>query len=82
MVRLSHLRNVFRLTNNIMKTNKTTQEAAALPWSSGDNVLLDVVVSFTYRGTTIPRNLSLDAEINIHLAKAAMILSKLSESVH
>ena len=46
-----------------------------------DNVTLEVVDSFTYLGSTITNNVSLDAEINILIAKAAAIMSKLNRRV-
>ena len=42
---------------------------------------LEVVDSFTYLGSTITSNLSLDAEINIRIAKAEAIMSKLNRRV-
>ena len=46
-----------------------------------DNVTLDAVDSFTYLGSTIESNLSLDAEINTRIAKAAAVMSKLNRRV-
>ena len=46
-----------------------------------DNVTLDAVDSFTYLGSTIESNLSLDAEINTRIAKAAAVRSKLNRRV-
>ena len=46
-----------------------------------DNVTLDAVDSFTYLGSTIESNLSLDAEINTRIAKAAAVISKLNRRV-
>ena len=42
---------------------------------------LDAVDSFTYLGSTIDSNLSLDAEINTRIAKAAAVMSKLNGKV-
>ena len=42
---------------------------------------LDAVDRFTYLGSTIDSNLSLDAEINIRIAKAAAVMSKLNMRV-
>ena len=42
---------------------------------------LDAVDSFTYIGSTIESNLSLDAEINTRIAKAAAVMSKLNRRV-
>ena len=41
---------------------------------SSYNVTLDAVDSFTYLGSTIESNLSLDAEINTRIAKAAAVM--------
>ena len=46
-----------------------------------DNVTLDFVDSFTYLGSTIDSNLSLDAEINTGITKAAAAMSKLNRRV-
>ena len=47
-----------------------------------DNVTLDAAVdSFTYLGSTIKSNLSLNAEINTLIAKAAAVMSKLNRRV-
>ena len=46
-----------------------------------DNVTLDAVDSFTYLGSTIETNLTLDTEINTHVAKAAAVMSKLNRRV-
>ena len=43
-----------------------------------DNVTLDAGGSFKYLGATIDSNLSLDAEINTRIAKAAAVMSKLN----
>ena len=46
-----------------------------------DNVKLDAGDRFTYLGSTIDSNLSLDAEINIRIAKAAAVMSKLNNNL-
>ena len=42
---------------------------------------LDAVDSFTYLGSTIESNLSLDADINTRISKAAAVMSKLNRIV-
>ena len=42
---------------------------------------LGVVDQFTYLSSTITSNLSLDADINMHIAKAATVMSKLNKRV-
>ena len=46
-----------------------------------DNYKLDVVRQFTYLGSTISENLSLDAEINRRIGKAATSLGRLTTLV-
>ena len=46
-----------------------------------DSVTLDAVDSFTYLGSIIESNLSLDAEINTRIAQAAIVMSKLNRRV-
>lgn len=46
-----------------------------------DNHILDVVHQFTYLGSTISDNLSLDAKINKHIGKTATTLGRLTTRV-
>ncbi len=46
-----------------------------------DNATLDAVDSFTYLGSTIDSNISLDAEINTPIATFAAVMSKLNRRV-
>ena len=46
-----------------------------------DNVTLNAVDIFTYLGSTIDSDIPLDAEINIRIAKAAAVMSKLNRRV-
>ena len=57
------------------------QGIASPPSINIDNVTLDAVDSFTYLGSTIESNLTLDAEINTRIAKAAAVMSKLNRRV-
>ena len=68
----------FGLTICIKKTKVMGQYIVSPPSINIDNVTLDAVDRFTYLGSTIDSNLSLDAEINIRVAKAAAVMSKLS----
>ena len=45
------------------------QDALVLPSVSIDNVTLDVIDQFTYLGSTITSNVSLDAGINTRIVK-------------
>ena len=79
--RLSHVCTEFVLTITIKKTKVMDQGIVSPPSVSIDNVTLDAVDSFTYLGSTIGSNLSLDAEINTRIAKAAAAMSKLNRRV-
>ena len=75
MDRLPHACKEFGLTISIKKTKVMGQGTVSPPSINIDNVTLDAVDRFTYLGSTIDSNLSLDAEINIRIAKAAATLS-------
>ncbi len=63
----------FGLTISLKKTNVLGQDTEALPVITIDNYELDAVCQFTYLGCTITDNLSLDAEIDKKIGKAASI---------
>ena len=71
----------FGLTICIKKTKVMGQGIVSPPSITIDNVTLDAVDSFTYLGSTIDSNLSLDAGINTRIAKAAAVMSKLNRRV-
>ena len=71
--RLSQACKDFGLTISLKKTNVMGQEVDTPPVITIDNYNLDVVHQFTYLGSTISDNLSLDAEINRRIGKAATI---------
>ena len=75
----------FGLTIGINKTKVIDQGIVSPPSINIDNVTLDAVDSFTcvfhITGSTIDNNLSLDAEINTRIAKAAAVMSKLNRRV-
>ena len=79
--KLSHACKEFGLTISIKKTKVMGQGIVSPPSINIDNVTLDAVDSFTYLGSTIESNLSLDAEINIRISKAAAVMSKLNRRV-
>ena len=81
MDRLSQACKEFGLTISIKQTKVMGQSIVSPPSINIDNVTLDAVDRFTYLGSTIDSNLSLDAEINIRVAKAAAIMSKLNKRV-
>ena len=71
----------FGLTISLKKTNVLGQDTEALPAIIIDNYELDAVCQFTYLGSTITDNLSLDAEINKRIGKAASTLARLKARV-
>ena len=71
----------FGLTISIKKTKVMGQGIVSPPSINIDNVTLDAVDRLTYLGSTIDSNLSLDAEINIRIAKAAAVMPKLNRRV-
>ena len=81
MDRFSHACKEFGLTISIKKTNVMGQDVPSPPAVTIDNVVLDVTNHFTYLGSTITSNLSLHAEINKRIAKAAAVMAQLSKRV-
>ena len=80
MDRLSHACKEFALTISIKKTNVMCQEVETPP--SINNKTLNCVNIFTYLGSTISSDLSLNAELSIRLVKpAAAVMAKLSKRV-
>ena len=71
----------FGLTIGLKKTNVLGQDTEALPVITIDNYELDAVCQFTYLGSTITDNLSLDAEIDKRIWKAASTLARLTARV-
>ena len=77
--KLFHACKEFGLTISIKKTK--VMGMFSPPSINIDNVTLDAVDSFTILGSTIGSNLSLDAEINTRIAKAAAVMPKLNRRV-
>ena len=71
----------FGLTISLKKTNVLGQDTPAPPVIIIDNYELDVVHQFTYLGSTITDNLSLDIEIDKRIGKAATTLARLTSRV-
>ena len=71
----------FGLTISLKKMNVLGQDTEALPVITIDNYELDAVCQFTYLGSTITDNLSLDAEIDKRIGKAASTLARLTARV-
>ena len=68
----------FGLTISLKKTNVVGQDVPTLPTTVIENYQLDVVHQFTYIGSTISDNLSLDVGINKRIGKAATTLGRLT----
>lgn len=71
----------FGLTISLKKTNVIGQSTGAPPVVTTNNYVLEVVHDFTYVGSTITDNLSLDKEINKRIGKAATTLAYLTTRV-
>ncbi|KAJ8369124.1 hypothetical protein SKAU_G00091520 [Synaphobranchus kaupii] len=81
MDRFSQACKDFGLTISLKKTNILGQDLEAPPVIAIDNYELDVVHQFTYLGSTISNNLSLDTEIDKRIGKAATTLARLTTRV-
>ena len=71
----------FGLTISLKKINVLGQDTEAPPVITIDDYELDAVCQFTYIGSTITDNLSLDTEINKMIGKAASTLARLTARV-
>ena len=78
---LSHVCKDFGLTISLKKTNVLGQETEAPPVITIDDYELDAVCQFTYLGSTVTDNLSLDAEIDKRIGKSASTLARLTTRV-
>ncbi|KAL1250633.1 hypothetical protein QQF64_018429 [Cirrhinus molitorella] len=81
MSRFSKACKDFGLTISLKKTNVLSQYTATPPAITVDDYQLDVIHQFTYLGSTITDNLSLDAELDKRIGKAASILARLTTRV-
>ena len=77
----SHTCKEFGLTISIRKTEVMGQDVPSPSSITIDNQVLEVVDHFTYLGSIISSNLSLDNEIDKHIAKAASVMARLSKRV-
>lgn len=64
VTRLAHACREFGLTISLKKTNILGQDVSSAPNITIDDYTLEVVEDFTYLGSTISSNLSLDAELD------------------
>ena len=71
----------FGLTISLKKTQILTQNATCLPTITIDGHILDLVQNFTYLGSCVTDNLSLDTEINRRMGKAAATMARLNNRV-
>ena len=71
----------FGLTISLRKTNVLGQDPEAPPVITIDDYEFDAVSQFTYLGSTITDNLSLDAEIDKRIGKTASTLTRLMARV-
>jgi hypothetical protein len=81
VTRLAHACRDFGLTISLKKTNVMCQDVSEVPNISIEDYSLEVVQDFTYLGSTISNDLSLEAEINKRIGKAASSMSRLSTRV-
>ena len=71
----------FGLTISLKKTNVLGQDTMELPAITMDDCERDVIKQFTYLGSTITDNLSLETEIDKRIGKAATTLACLTSRV-
>ena len=71
----------FGLSISLKKTDVLGQDTEAPPVITIDDYELDAVCQFTYLGSTITDNLSLDAEINKMIGKAVSTVARLTARV-
>ncbi|KAK4318168.1 hypothetical protein Pmani_010810 [Petrolisthes manimaculis] len=71
----------FGLTISLKKTDIMGQDVNSTPSISIGDHTLEVVTKFTYLGSTISSNLSLDVELNTRIGKAATAMARLASRV-
>ena len=81
MDRFSQACKDFGLTISLKKTNVLGQSTETPPSITIDDYELDAVHQFTYLGSTITDNLSLDAEVDKRIGKAATAHARLTTRV-
>ena len=81
MNRFSMASKDFGLTISLKKTNVLSQDTPTAPVITIDDYQLEAVHQFTYLGSTITDNLSLDVELDKRIGKAASTLSRLTARV-
>jgi len=71
----------FGLTISLKKVNIMAHDVSTIPTITIGDHTLEVVDTFTYLGSTISNNLSLDAELNVRIGKAATAMARLAKRV-
>ena len=71
----------FGLTISLKKTEIMGQDVSTTPKITIGDHTLEVVESFTYLGSTISNNLSLDTELNTRIGKASTTMARLTKRV-
>ena len=66
---------------SIKKNNILGQDISAAPYISIGDCTLDVLEDFTYLGSNISSNLSLDTELNMRIGKASAAMARLIKRV-
>ena len=79
MDRLSRACELFSLTISIKKTEVLGQNTESPPQITLNETTLKAVDKFVYLGSTICNTLSLDAELNLRIGKAATAFGKLTK---
>ena len=71
----------FDLTISLKKTNIMGQDVSSTPNISIDNYTPKVVEDFTYLGSTISSNLSLESELSKRIGKTASAMARFSDKL-
>ena len=79
--RFAHTCRELGLTISLKKTNVIARDASQVPSVKINDYTLEVVEYFTYLGSNISNNLSLDIEINRRIGKAACTMAMLTKKV-
>lgn len=81
ITRFAEACNDFGLTISLKKTNIMGQGVSVTPHITIGEHALEVVDNFTYLGSCISSNLSLDSELNVRIGKAATAMARLEKRV-
>ncbi|KAI0236502.1 hypothetical protein LSAT2_012947 [Lamellibrachia satsuma] len=79
--RFEHACREFGLTISLKKTNVIARDSSQVPIVEINDYTLEVVEDFTYLGSSISNNLSLDTDINRRIGKAACTMAKVTKRV-